>query len=253
MSWWLIVVIISALFLVGALIGSFVLINNQIRAEDRGYARLRKADLSVAETLGSVSHGNRILMGTSTPESESTTPDAQSRTEPDDDRLALAALWTVTHERLDLYHRIATGQARRSFITAQIAMIVGFALLIGFAILATRVHTTASAITTGSLGAVAAAFAGYIGRTFVRSQESAASHLRAYFDQPLEFSKYLAAERLLSASDGLTTAQQAKILSALIEDISAPLGKKNKIRRTRAASNLSRMTTADLSESCARS
>jgi hypothetical protein len=70
------------------------------------------------------------------------------------------------------------------------------------------------------LGAVAAAFAGYIGRTFVRSQESAASHLRAYFDQPLEFSRYLAAERLLAAAaSDLTGTQRADVLGTLAQTI----------------------------------
>lgn len=136
-----------------------------------------------------------------------------------DDRLALAALWTVTHRRLDLYHQIATSQARRSFNTAQMAMAAGFALLIGFAVLAARARTPAAAITTGGLGAVSAAFAGYIGRTFVRSQESAASHLRAYFDQPLEFSRFLAAERLIAASGDLTAEEQAAILGNLVQAI----------------------------------
>jgi hypothetical protein len=71
-------------------------------------------------------------------------------------------------------------------------------MLIGFAILAVNAKTTTAAVTTGSLGAVGAALAAYIGKTFIRSQETAASHLRAYFDQPLELSRYLAAERLQS-------------------------------------------------------
>jgi len=98
-------------------------------------------------------------------------------------------------------------------------------LLISFAVLAANVHSTAGAITAGGLGAVAAAFAGYIGRTFVRSQDSAASHLRAYFDQPLEFSRYLGAERLLAASGELTPEQRAKILSDLVQAIVKPVTK----------------------------
>jgi hypothetical protein len=133
-----------------------------------------------------------------------------------EDRLALSALWTVTHSRLDLYHQIATGQARRSFLTAQVATALGFLMLIGFAALAFNVHSTAAAITTGGLGAVSAALAGYIGRTFVRSQESAAEHLRAYFDQPLEFANFLAAERLLASQQDLPAAQRADMLNAII-------------------------------------
>ncbi|MFF8654442.1 hypothetical protein [Streptomyces huasconensis] len=131
-------------------------------------------------------------------------------------RLTLTELWTVTHRRLDLYHDIALGQASRSFRNAQIAMILGFALLVGFVIIALQASTTAGAVVAGGLGAVAAALAGYVSRTFVRSQEAAASHLRAYFDQPLEFSRYLAAERLV-ADANLSDEQRAEIVSALAQ------------------------------------
>jgi hypothetical protein len=130
--------------------------------------------------------------------------------------LALPELWAVTHGRLDLYHAIATGQASRSFRNAQIAMVLGFALLIAFVIVALRASTTAGAVVAGGLGAVAAALAGYVSRTFVRSQETAASHLRAYFDQPLEFSRYLAAERLV-ADANLTDQQRAEVVTALAQ------------------------------------
>lgn len=145
--------------------------------------------------------------------------DAQASTKLRDDRLTLAALWDVTHGRLDLYHQIVTRQARRSFGAAQVAMAIGFVLLVVFAGLAVQAKTTTGAISVGSLGAVGAAFAAYIGKTFVRSQESAASHLRAYFDQPLELSRYLAAERLLADATDLSADQHAAILSTLVQSI----------------------------------
>ncbi|WP_329431102.1 hypothetical protein OG339_48935 (plasmid) [Streptosporangium sp. NBC_01495] len=138
------------------------------------------------------------------------------------DRLALPGLWDVTHKRLDYYHQIATSQARQSFRNAQIAMTVGFVLLVVFAVLALSATTPTASIVTGALGAAAAAFAAYIGRTFVRSQESAAGHLRAYFDQPLEFSRYLAAERLLEAMDALEPEQRAAIAGDLLRAIVTP-------------------------------
>lgn len=136
-----------------------------------------------------------------------------------DERLTLAALWDVTHGRMDLYHTIVTGQAKRSFGAAQAAMVIGFAMLVGFAVLAAEAKTTTAAVSAGSLGAVGAAFAAYIGKTFIRSQETAASHLRAYFDQPLELSRYLAAERLLADDKSLSAEQRAAILSSLVESI----------------------------------
>ncbi|VFA81080.1 Uncharacterised protein [Gordonia paraffinivorans] len=141
-----------------------------------------------------------------------------------DDQLTLPALWEVTQKRLDYYHQIATSQARTSFRNAQAAMVIGFVLLAVFAALAAAADTTAAAAVTGALGAVAAALAGFISRTFVRSQESSAGHLRSYFDQPLEFSRYLAAERLLSSVQHLDGQQRAVILADLLRTVIAPGG-----------------------------
>jgi TRADD-N domain-containing protein len=113
--------------------------------------------------------------------------------------LELSDLWAVTQRRLDYYHQIATGQARQSFRNAQIAMSVGFAILLVFAFLAANSKSTAGSIVAGSLGASSAALTAYVGRTFIRSQENAAAHLKSYFLQPLEFSRYLAAERAITS------------------------------------------------------
>ncbi|MGD6742998.1 hypothetical protein ACOKM3_14270 [Streptomyces sp. BH106] len=141
-------------------------------------------------------------------------------------RLALPELWALTHSRLDLYHEIATGQASRSFRNAQVAMVLGFVLLVAFVVVALQASTTAGAVVAGGLGAVAAGLAGYVSRTFVRSQEAAAGHLRAYFDQPLEFSRYLAAERLVADSN-LTEEQRAEVVTELAKAMIAGPGGPN--------------------------
>ena len=145
--------------------------------------------------------------------------DDQIPIQPRDDALTLAALWDLTHKRLDLYHQIVTRQARRSFGAAQAAIIIGFILLVVLAVLAAQAKTTSAAISAGGSGAVGAAFSAYIGRTFIRSQESAADHLRTYFDQPLELSRYLAAERLLANAADLSAQQRADILGTLVQAI----------------------------------
>ncbi|MEW2154859.1 hypothetical protein AB0950_06100 [Streptomyces sp. NPDC007189] len=122
----------------------------------------------------------------------------------------------MTHRRLDLYHEIALGQAARSFRNAQVAMVIGFLLLGGFVVVALHASTTAGSVVAGGLGAVAAALAGYVSRTFIRSQEAAAGRLRAYFHQPLEFSRYLAAERLV-ADAALGEERRAEVLGRLVE------------------------------------
>ncbi|NEA23894.1 hypothetical protein [Actinomadura bangladeshensis] len=133
------------------------------------------------------------------------------------DPLSLTALWEVTHSRLDYYHQIATGQADRSFRNAQRAMSIGFGLMVVFAALAAFLSRNAVAsVVAGSLGAVSAGFAAYISRTFVRSQESAATHLRSYFNQPLEFSRYLAAERMLNSLKDVPADQRGEITQKLL-------------------------------------
>ncbi|MEU6568760.1 RNA-binding domain-containing protein [Streptomyces parvulus] len=174
----------------------------------------RPQDEHVAQTRERVRQAEAEL------EEELRSPHADaSQSEAEDEeqaRLTLSALWTVTHRRLDHYHGIALEQAAKSFRNAQIAMTIGFILLVSFAAVAFFASTTAGAVVAGALGAVSAALAGYVSRTFVKSQETAAEHLRAYFDQPLEFSRYLAAERLITDAR-LERQQRAEILSSLVQ------------------------------------
>lgn len=214
-----------------AVLGAYVLRPPDVEAGrvSEGRERVREAEHDLEQALrlpageAMVVHGDVYI--SSPPGSASDAQDGDEPPLPGGDvggarreraRLTLSELWTVTHRRLDLYHDIALGQASRSFRNAQMAMILGFALLVGFVIIALQASTTAGAVVAGGLGAVAAALAGYVSRTFVRSQEAAASHLRAYFDQPLEFSRYLAAERLV-ADANLSDEQRAEIVSALAQ------------------------------------
>ncbi|MGW3913223.1 TRADD-N-associated membrane domain-containing protein [Streptomyces sp. NPDC005070] len=143
--------------------------------------------------------------------------------------LRLPVLWDVTEKRLAYYHRIVTRQAEQSFRNGQVAMSAGFVVLILGASLALTADTTAKTVVAGTLSAIGAAIAAYIGRTFVRSQESASQHLLMYFRQPLELSRSLAAERLLSEMERATRSTAAQrlmesILSSGPEGSSSPQG-----------------------------
>ncbi|MEU3491559.1 TRADD-N-associated membrane domain-containing protein [Streptomyces massasporeus] len=190
------------------------------RAIDVGRERVREAERGVEGALAARSGLGIVVTGDISVTREETETQHDRREQQDRRDLALARLWSLTHRRLDLYHEIATNQARRSFVSAQIAMGIGFALLVLFVVLALNVSNTTSAIVTGGLGAVSAALAGFIGKTFVKSQQTAADHLKAYFDQPLEFSRYLAAERLL-ADTGLSDEKRAEIVAVLVQTIAA--------------------------------
>ena len=183
------VVVISVLLAVGFLVHDLPRVMGLSRA-DEAAQRVREAEARLEAAL------------------------AEPRTEGTRSGLKLSELWAVTHARLDRYHGIALKQARASFLSAQVAMVTGFAMLVVFTVLGLRSETTAGSVVAGALGVASAGLAGYVSRTFVRSQEAAATHLRSYFDQPLEFSRYLAAERLLNDSD-LTRRERAAVVATL--------------------------------------
>ncbi|MFD5940562.1 hypothetical protein [Streptomyces griseus] len=185
------------------------------RAEGESRQRLAQAEFALADALRGT---HSFETGTPVPHARADEHGGTAADEASYRRslLGLPELWEATHARLDLYHRIATSQAETSFRNAQRAMVAGFLLLILFAGIALWASTTAVAIVAGGLGAVSAALAGYVAKTFIRSQEAAATHLRSYFDQPLELSRYLAAERLVADGD-LSQEQRGEILSALVQ------------------------------------
>jgi hypothetical protein len=116
----------------------------------------------------------------------------------DEDQLRLGALWRLSEERLKIYHEIATKQASTSFRNAQLAIATGFVVIIVGAAAVFFSKNVTIAVVVGALGTAGAALSAYIGKTFLRLQENAASHLRSYFDQPREQFRYLAAERLMN-------------------------------------------------------
>lgn len=133
-----------------------------------------------------------------------------------EESLNLSKLWDITGERLDLYHRIATQQARRSFFNAQVAIAAGFAVILGGTMAAFFAKTSTATISIAALSAMGGVLSTYIGRTFLKLQEDASAHLRAYFLQPQEHFRYLAAERLLSK---MSAEDQVQSINLLIQGI----------------------------------
>ena len=111
------------------------------------------------------------------------------------------SLWIVTQKRLDYYHRIATTQAEQSFLYGQIAAGAGFVIVLVSVVVAAFAHSAVASISSVVSGLSGGGLGAFIGATFMKSQDTASVQLREYFRQPLDFSKYLAAERLLEQLD----------------------------------------------------
>lgn len=141
---------------------------------------------------------DRLLLG----EAESDVLRAEESAAGEGADIQFASLWFATQRRLDYYHKIATSQARQSFLNAQIAAGLGFLVLVISAVVAGVADSASASIVAGATGVFGAALGGYMGTTFVRMQQDASTRLRAYFLQPLEFSRVLAAERLVESLDG---------------------------------------------------
>ncbi len=118
------------------------------------------------------------------------------------EKLDLSGLWIAAQGRLNYYHDIALSQSRTSFLSGQIATALGFLLLIIAIISAAISDSTSFTLVAGSVGATGAALGGFIGRTFLKTQEISVEQLRSYFVQPLEVSRHLAAERLVNTLEG---------------------------------------------------
>ncbi|MQW78193.1 hypothetical protein GHK92_20210 [Nocardioides sp. dk4132] len=157
-------------------------------------------------------------------ESRGALDEAEAQFVDDTTETGFQSLWSVTQRRLDYYHQIATSQSRQSFIYGQVAAGLGLAIVLLCAVLAAAADSTAASVSSALLGAAGAGLAGYIGATFMRSQDIAAQQLRAYFSQPLEFSRFLAAERLLSSIDDASAREAAtvQLVAAIAAGTSSP-------------------------------
>jgi len=122
--------------------------------------------------------------------------DAEAAVVDKGDGASLAELWNGTQKRIDYYHKIATSEAKRSFFNAQLAAAGGFLIVIAAAIAAAAASSTTASVAAGATGAVGGALGGYVGRTLIQMQQEAESNLRAFFQQPVQVSQALLAERM---------------------------------------------------------
>jgi hypothetical protein len=81
--------------------------------------------------------------------------------------LSVGNLIRFNSAQMQQYHGIATGQARSSYLAAQLASLIGLALLVTGGAIAIFVPNTTSKIITGALAGLGTGISGYIGYTFL--------------------------------------------------------------------------------------
>lgn len=145
-----------------------------------------------------------------------------------DTKTDFGTLWAVTQQRINLYHRIATTQATRSFISSQVATVAGFTLLIVFGVIASQASSPTAAISAGAVGVVGGGLSAYIGATFMKSQSEATAQLRQFFLQPVEFARVLGAERLIESLDKDQRAESVQGIVKGMVGMPSPEGEEKK-------------------------
>ncbi|WP_395638373.1 hypothetical protein [Pseudolysinimonas sp.] len=128
--------------------------------------------------------------------------------------LDLASLWAITQKRIEYYHQIAIGQSESSFRNGTIAGFAGFVLLLIVGVVGAFTTSLNASIAVGAVGAAGAAMTAYLGSTFMKTQAASTEQLRQFFVQPVEFSRVLAAERLIESLPESDRAYAVKLVLA---------------------------------------
>jgi hypothetical protein len=145
---------------------------------------------------------------------------------PERDRLELAELWLATQGKIEQDRQFVLRQARLYSNASLGAMVIGLFMMAAFIVYAVRAHTASAEIAAG-ISVVAAALTSYLGKTFMKSQETTASYLQGYFATQLDFFRLLAAERLVEKSSQATDVEGAKLLRSIAQDLGAPNDKRH--------------------------
>jgi hypothetical protein len=110
--------------------------------------------------------------------------------------ISLPNLINLNRQQVTVYHDITTRQAQIAARNSQVAMSIGFLILVAGAIFAIRTNDDTSKLIVGALASIGSIMSGYIGRTFLTAQQRAMEQLYKYWKQPLSTSYLLNAERL---------------------------------------------------------
>jgi hypothetical protein len=128
----------------------------------------------------------------------------------------LGELLAANRALLDEYQKPVRAQARTSYLYAQIAILIGLAVLVIGALMVLVTGEAAARISVAGLAAVGVAISGYVARTYLRVYDRAQEQLNYYFREPLVTSYLLTAERL---AEKLKGGRRRKACASMIDEI----------------------------------
>lgn len=130
----------------------------------------------------------------------------------------LVTLMELNQDQIKTYHDIVTEQADKSFKSARNAMTAGLVLLVAAAAGGVKVPIEEIRWFIGALSLFSTVFSAYLSRTYLMLYRESISQLNRYFDQPVQNSYYLTAERLAAELEGETAqAVRKQIIDQVLE------------------------------------
>lgn len=128
----------------------------------------------------------------------------------------LGDLMSANRALLDEYQKPVRAQARTSYVYGQVAIFVGFGVLVVGVALVLLADSPTAQVSLAGLAAVGSAISSYVARTFLRVYDRAQQQLNFYFREPLITSYLLTSERLAEKLQG---ERREHAYSLMVEEI----------------------------------
>ncbi|WP_263447302.1 hypothetical protein [Streptomyces olivaceus] len=136
----------------------------------------------------------------------------------------LVTLMELNQDQIKTYHDIVTEQAEKSFKSARNAMTAGLLLLVAAAAGGVKVPVEEIRWFIGALAMFSTMFSAYLSRTYLMLYRESISQLNRYFDQPVQNSYYLTAERLAAGLEGESAQSVRKQIMDQVLETSTRIG-----------------------------
>jgi ABC-type multidrug transport system fused ATPase/permease subunit len=108
----------------------------------------------------------------------------------------LKQLWQLNRAQMNRYDVLTRHQAKDAYTKAQIAMAGGMLLLLAGAVSVVALRSQADQIAIAVLTGLGTALAGYVGKTYLETYRMTIRQLNYFYQEPLDESFLLGAERL---------------------------------------------------------
>ena len=130
--------------------------------------------------------------------------------------LKIEHLFELNRRQLDEYQLLTRKQQKSSFVSAQIASAVAFAVLVAGIVIALSGNSDIEKYLTSGLTALGSLLSGFLAATFYKSARDANTQMNRYYLEPQRTGRLLAAERIVSHIAPPPSESRAEMITAVL-------------------------------------